>query len=133
MKKIVLLLTIFFTGALIFTPTSAKAVDIGGGDEGLLSNAAEEAGYKNEDEEVSRTAFAEQVGQIIEAAMSFLGIIFTVLMVYGGFLWMTSRGNEDQVDKAQRIITSAVIGLIIAVGAFSISDWAVKTLLGLLS
>jgi len=132
MEKFLFLLTLFFAGALIFTPTPAEAVDIGGGDSGLLSNAAEEAGYKNENEEVNRTAFAEQVGQIIEAAMSFLGIIFTALMVYGGFLWMTSRGNEDQVDKAQRIITSAVIGLIIAVGAFSISDWAVRTLLGLL-
>ncbi|MFB6225847.1 MAG: hypothetical protein ABEJ02_00680 [Candidatus Paceibacteria bacterium] len=129
MPKFLYIATIIVFSFSILLPNTAGAVDIGGN--GLLKNAAEEAGYKPD--QTTEQTFAEQIGQIIKAAMSFIGIIFTVLMVYGGFLWMTARGNEDQVDKAQRIITAAVIGLIIAVGAFSISDYAVSTFMDLLS
>ena len=32
-------------------------------------------------------------GRIINAALTLVGIIFLLLMVYGGYLWMTARGN----------------------------------------
>ncbi|MFB6181285.1 MAG: hypothetical protein ABEJ24_00090 [Candidatus Magasanikbacteria bacterium] len=124
-------ITIIFSLFLVsfILPSQAAAVEIGG-QGSVLSNAAKEAGY--EPKKTDETTFAQQAGRIVKGAMSFLGIIFTVLMVYGGFLWMTARGNEDQVDRAQRIVTNSVIGLILAVGAFSLSNWVVETLLGLL-
>ena len=53
--------------------------------------------------------------------MAFIGVIFFVLMIYGGFLWMTARGNEQQVEKAKDLIISAVIGLIIIFAAYAIT------------
>jgi cbb3-type cytochrome oxidase subunit 3 len=61
------------------------------------------------------------IGSIVQVALSFLGVIFLVLMVYGGFLWMTARGNEEQVAKAKNLITAAIIGLIIVLAAYAIS------------
>jgi hypothetical protein len=65
--------------------------------------------------------FDTTVGVIIQTALSLLGVIFLVLMVYGGFLWMTDRGNEQQVKRAQNLISAAVIGLIIVLSSYAIS------------
>ena len=61
------------------------------------------------------------VGKIINAALSMIGMIFLVLMVYAGYLWMTARGESDQVEKAKNIITAAIIGLVLVVSAYAIS------------
>ncbi|MBI4811909.1 hypothetical protein HY798_00435, partial [Candidatus Falkowbacteria bacterium] len=39
-------------------------------------------------------------GQVIGAGLAFIGILFFILMIYGGILWMTAQGNEQQVTKA---------------------------------
>lgn len=61
------------------------------------------------------------VGGITAWLFSFLGIIFLALMISGGFMWMTARGNEAQVNKAKELITMAVIGLIIISAAYAIT------------
>ncbi|MFH1522453.1 MAG: hypothetical protein ABIE43_01380 [Patescibacteria group bacterium] len=61
------------------------------------------------------------VSIVIQIALSFLGVIFLVLMIYAGYLWMTARGNEEQATKARNIITAAVIGLVIVLMAYAIS------------
>lgn len=61
------------------------------------------------------------VGVLIYTLLGFLGILFFVLIIYGGFLWMTARGAEDQITKAKKIITSASIGLAVVLSAYLIS------------
>lgn len=61
------------------------------------------------------------IGNIIGTALSFVGTIFLVLAVYGGYIWMTAQGAEDKVAKAQKIIQGAVIGLVIVVSAYAIT------------
>ena len=58
--------------------------------------------------------------------ISLLGIIFVVLMVYAGFLWMTARGEKDQVTKAKDIIRNSIIGLIIIMTAYAITGFVVS-------
>lgn len=123
MKKILKIVTLFFLGIMALSPYFVNAkIDTGGSK--LLENTADKAGY--EASATTKTTLAENVGQILKFAMSFLGIIFTVLMVYGGFLWMTARGDSDQVDRAQKIISQSVIGLIIVVASYSISAYIVN-------
>lgn len=69
------------------------------------------------------------IGQIIGVALSFVGVLFFILVVYGGFLWMTARGNEDQVGKAVSIITQASIGLVIVATAYLITRFVGETVL----
>jgi excisionase family DNA binding protein len=42
------------------------------------------------------------IARIIRIALGFLGTIMFVLMLYGGFLWMTAGGNSEQIDKAKQ-------------------------------
>ncbi|MBU4432236.1 hypothetical protein KKD60_03075, partial [Patescibacteria group bacterium] len=68
------------------------------------------------------------IGTIINAFLSVLGIIFLVLMLYGGYLWMTDRGNDDSVKKAKNVIQAAIIGLAIVLISFSISYFVITKL-----
>ena len=68
------------------------------------------------------------IGRIINVALSLLGIVATVLIVYAGFKWMTAGGNEENVKSAQKILMAAVIGLVIILAAFAISNFVLKSL-----
>ena len=64
---------------------------------------------------------SETISQIIGIVLSFIGVIFLVLLIYGGYTWMIARGNEQQVEKAKSIIINAIIGLVIVVAAYAIT------------
>ena len=70
----------------------------------------------------------EIIGALIGVVLSFLGIIFLSLVIYGGFLWMTSQGNEEKVLKAKKTLTEATIGLIIIMSAYSITYFVFNVL-----
>ena len=68
------------------------------------------------------------VGSIIAIFLSLLGIIFFILLVYGGALWMTSYGNETKVTRAKELIIDAVIGMVIIIAAYAISSFVINAL-----
>ncbi len=63
------------------------------------------------------------IANIVSWVLSFVGILFLLLMIWGGFTWMTAAGNEEKIKTAQKIITSAVIGLIIVLAAYAITSY----------
>jgi hypothetical protein len=67
---------------------------------------------------------------IIKILLSILGALFTLLVVYGGYLYLTSQGEESKVTKAQSTIKSAIIGLIIIMLAYSITVYVGRALVG---
>ena len=68
------------------------------------------------------------VGKIIRTILGLLGIIFVVLMVYAGFLWMTARGEEEPVSKAKDIIKQSIIGVIIIFLAYAITGFVINAI-----
>lgn len=90
-----------------------------------VKQAADKAGY----DATTETTLAETIGVGIKAAISFVGVIFLVLTVYAGYLWLTARGEEEPIKKAQKIIIASVIGLIIVVSAYSITNLVVPRIL----
>ena len=108
---------------LILLPTQTSlAIDTGlnatAQGTGLIDPNAQSADY-----------FPTKIGTIIGVLLSFIGTIFFVLIIYGGFLWMTARGNEQNVTKAKDLITSAVIGLVIVLAAYAITSY-IGTIVG---
>lgn len=65
--------------------------------------------------------------RIILTVLGLLGIAATAMMVYGGYTWLTASGNEQRVEKAKRILYSAVIGLIIILLSWAIIRFVVFT------
>ena len=70
------------------------------------------------------------IGKILGMALSFLGVVFLILMIYGGLTWMTARGNEADVTKAKDLLTAAVIGLVIVLAAYAITSYVGTTIAG---
>jgi len=70
------------------------------------------------------------IAKIIRIILGFLGIIAVGLIIYAGWLWMTSEGNEEKVGQAKKILQNAVIGLIIIMASFAIASFILNKLLG---
>jgi len=67
-------------------------------------------------------------GGVIKTFLSLLGIIFVVLMIYGGYIWMNARGNKEQVAKAIELIRDAIIGIIVIVAAYAITYFVLASI-----
>lgn len=66
---------------------------------------------------------------VIKVLMGFLGIIAVVIILIGGFKWMTAGGGDDKITEAKKLITAGVIGLIIIIAAFGIATFVINNLL----
>lgn len=63
---------------------------------------------------------------IINFFLGFLGLLAVVMVIYGGFLYVSSAGNEENVNKAKKILLYAVVGIVVIIVSFAL----VNTLLG---
>ncbi len=66
---------------------------------------------------------------IIRVALGFLGIIALVLTIYAGWLWMSAAGNMEKIEKAKKVLTGAIIGLLIILLSFGITTFVLNKLL----
>lgn len=65
------------------------------------------------------------VSNVIKAFMGLLGIVAVVIILLGGFKWMTAGGNEEKVAEAKKLIISGIIGLVIIMSAYAIAQFVV--------
>jgi hypothetical protein len=117
MKK---LLALLFLVAIFLTPAiySAKAEYNFIKDSGV-NDLGNKAGYTTVSSASEANSPEYYVGLILNILFSFLGIIFLVLIVYSGVLWMTAQGNTSQIEKAKDTIIKAVVGLTIVILAYA--------------
>jgi len=73
------------------------------------------------------------IAKIIRIVIGFLGIVAVGLIMYAGWIWMTSEGSEEKIEQAKKILTNAVIGLIIILSAFAIVSFIINSLTGAIS
>jgi hypothetical protein len=59
--------------------------------------------------------------------LPFVSVIAIVALIYAGFLYLTSFGNEEQSGKAKKIIMWVVLGIILIVSAYAIVNTLVET------
>lgn len=66
------------------------------------------------------------ISRVINIILGFLGVIAIGLIIYAGWLWMTSGGDAQKIDKAKKIMLGAVIGLAIILSAFAIASFIIR-------
>ena len=69
------------------------------------------------------------IATVIRAAMGFLGTIAIVIILLGGFKWMTAAGNDEKITEAKKLIASGVIGLVIILSAYAITTFVLNQLI----
>lgn len=72
-----------------------------------------------EGEETARVQGA--IGYIVNFVLGFAASVFFILIVYAGYLWLTAQGNQEKADHARKIITQAVVGLMVVLFSYLIS------------
>lgn len=119
MKKVSLMAVAVVFGMMVFG--SAPAMVQANDPLGLAPIGSDVTGLTDQD--VRTTA-----GKVIKVALTLLGTIMLVLVIYAGFLWMTAGGNEDQIGKAKSILSAAVVGIVIILSAYAITDFVISQL-----
>lgn len=61
------------------------------------------------------------IGTLVTAFLGLLSLVFFILMLYGGWKWMTARGDTKVVTDAKNIIIAAITGLVIIVLSYAIT------------
>lgn len=87
-----------------------------------LGVAGEQAGY------TTNLELTSIVANIINAVLGLTGIVFVILVVYAGFLYLTAAGSEENVKKAKKLLTNSVIGIILIVAAYAIAKYVFAAL-----
>ncbi len=70
------------------------------------------------------------ITSIVEYAFDLVGIIAVIMVIYGGFLYITSAGDETKAKQATSTLTYAIIGIIVAFAAIIIVR-SIKSAIGL--
>jgi len=122
MKKIYSLIILSF---LVAIPLATRA-DYNFEQSTGLSQAAVNSGYSSQPLLGAKGSLESGVSVILTGALSLLGVIFLIFLVYGGMMWMTARGNDQRLSKAKNIITDSITGVIIVAAAYAISYFVLK-------
>ena len=116
---VIAMASIMLAPALVFLPANAQ------------NNDAALWGGKKEDIQQSMPAIAAAetkdpraiIGAAINVLMGFLGIIAVLIILFGGFKWMTAQGADDKIDEAKKLLAAGIIGLIIIMSAWAIATF----------
>lgn len=57
---------------------------------------------------------------VVNFALGFLGLIALIIIIYGGFMYVTAAGNEEQAGKGKKSIMYALIGIVIILASYAI-------------
>lgn len=124
-KAVVLAMALFvLTPVMAFSlPLPALAEDLNPwGNDSLKDNLQTTTGLGDRDPR-------DIAASVIRVILGFLGIVAVVIILLGGFKWMTAGGNEDKVGEAKKLITAGIIGLVIIVAAFAIATFVLNSLI----
>ena len=68
------------------------------------------------------------IGKLIQVTLSVTGIVFLIITVYAGVLYLIAAGDADKVKKAKSMLVTSVIGIVIILTAYALAAFVVGQL-----
>lgn len=72
---------------------------------------------------IEQQTLTEATGGSLEVVYQIVGLIFFILTVYAGILWMTAQGKEETITKARNILLAATLGMVAIVSAYAFTQF----------
>ncbi len=121
-RKMVLIggFALFFTGILMPARALRAQNWLDRANEGGLNAVGSEAYGSTGAPEKSLEGI---IASLIKVFLGLLGVIFLIMIIMGGFKWMTAGGSEEKIKEAVSYIKNGMIGLLIILCAFSIATF----------
>jgi hypothetical protein len=66
------------------------------------------------------TSLSGFILKIINYALAIAGLVAVLFLIIGGFRYITSAGNEETAEQAKKVITNAIIGIVVIILSFVI-------------
>ncbi len=121
MKKIFIFLTL--AGFLIIFPVLAAAADSNTAISSITTSLTNTATQAQINDLVTDNNIYTFIGNLLGDLFKIIGIIFLLLVIYAGFLWMTAGGNSDKVEQGKKIMSWAVLGVVVISLAYAITTF----------
>jgi uncharacterized membrane protein YwzB len=74
------------------------------------------------------TSVPQLIGIVINALLGIVGSLSLIMFIYGGFLWIMSGGNEDNVKKGKETLKWAVMGIVVVFASYGILNFILDML-----
>jgi len=68
------------------------------------------------------------IGRVIRVALGISGSVALLMFIYGGFIWLTSGGKSEAIEKGKKTLIWAVIGLVVIFTAYLAVDQVIRAL-----
>jgi len=117
LKPMLASLTVFLLSAPIAHAAPTPVENMFGGEGTSADDFADAAGLGTAD-------LTTTIASFIKVGLGFLGIAAVVVIMIGGFKWVTAGGEEEKVKKAKKYIFQGLIGLVIVLAAYAIATFA---------
>lgn len=102
---------------LLFTPQISQAADIKFAPQITIPNSDFIAGASST---VSSASIGKYIQAIYKYGIGIVGILATVVMMFGGFLYLTAAGDNSRISEAKEWIKASLTGLVIAMSSYMI-------------
>ncbi len=73
------------------------------------------------------TDLKKAVLNTLNLVLGLLTLVAVIMVIFGGFIWLTAAGNEEKVERAKKVISAAVIGLIIVLLSWAVVIFVART------
>lgn len=119
MQKSIITFLLVLLVALSATAAYGAAVDqvING-----LGDTGTAAGFRNDPDGTPAQEFARAFSTYATGLAGILSALFVVIMIRGGYLWMTANGNDESINRSKKMILGAVIGITLIIAARIIAE-----------
>ncbi len=74
-----------------------------------------------------KKGFTEIVQTVINMLLFIIGLVAVVVIIYSGIKFVLSSGDSNAIKGARDTMLYAVIGLVVAIMAYAVVGWVVKS------
>ncbi len=111
--------------SLLFVPLSVLAAAATGGDPSKIIPKKPDALPG-----ASTDQFSSVLAGYLNVFLGVVGLVAVAFLIYGGFRYITSAGNDEAAESGKKIIQNSIIGLVIIILSYVIVTVVVRALFG---